>query len=360
MRIPVYEPDLTPEDKKLMQEAIESGWISSLGPFIKEFEDRFSEYTELQYCVSCSTGTSALHLALKSLKIGPGHRVGIPSFTYVATANAVKYVGAEPVFFDISATSWNLNIDELTDQHLKNLDCIILVDIYGLPSLSKLQFERLKRLGILVVQDCAESLGAFIDGKHVGHFCDVATFSFFGNKTLTTGEGGMVASNNAKIRDRVKSLKDQGRKLEPYFHYEVGYNYRMTNIQAALGVSQIARIVDTLKRKLALFQFYWQNFKNLGIQQQLSDNGGVSSHWMCAFLFPNEEQMKKTKNYLNQNKIDTRPFFTPIDNFPMYGNKQGPPNSERLKKVGLCLPSHPTISKADKNLIRDVVIRSFT
>ena len=359
MRIPIYEPELTDADKKLMQAAIESGWISSLGPYIKEFEDRFSNYTGLPYCVSCSTGTSALHLALKSLNIGPGHRVGIPSFTYVATANAVKYVGAEPVFFDVSYASWNLNIDDLADEHLEQLDCIILVDIYGLPSLSELQFKRLKQLGILVVQDCAESLGAFIDGKHVGHFCDVATFSFFGNKTLTTGEGGMVATKNVKVRDRVNILKDQGRKLEPYFHYEIGYNYRMTNIQAALGVSQISRIVETLERKAALFQFYWKNFKNLGIQQQVNDNGSVSSHWMCAFLFPNEDQMKKTKKYLSENEIETRPFFTPIENFPMYGNKQAAPNCERLKRVGLCLPSYPTISKADQKFIKDAVIRSF-
>lgn len=360
MRIPIYEPDLTCADKKLMQAAIESGWVSSLGPYIKEFEERFSEYTSLPYCVSCSTGTAALHLALKSLNIGPGHRVGIPSFTYVATANAVKYVGAEPVFFDVSAASWNLNIDDLTDEQLEKLDCIILVDIYGSPSLSKLQFNRLKRFGLLVVQDCAESLGARIDGKHVGHFCDVATFSFFGNKTLTTGEGGMVASNNPEIRDRVKSLKDQGRKLEPYFHYEIGYNYRMTNIQAALGVSQISRITKTLERKADLFQFYWQNFKNLGIQQQVSVNGSVSSHWMCAFLFPNEEQRKKTKSLLDQNAIDTRPFFTPIESFPMYGNKNSAANSATLHKLGLCLPSYPTISETDKNLVKDVFIGSFT
>ena len=134
----------------------------------------------------------------------------------------------------------------------------------------------------------------------------------------------------------------------------------MTNIQAALGVSQISRIIDTLERKLALFQFYWQNFKNLGIQKQVTENGGVSSHWMCAFLFPNEDQMKKTKKYLSQNEIDTRPFFTPIENFPMYGNKPSGKNSERLNRVGLCLPSFPTISKSDKNLIKDIVIGSFT
>ena len=190
MKINIYEPEVTAEDQQTMISAIESGWVSSLGPFVEKFEKRFSEYTEIKYCSSCSNGTVALHLALLVLGIGQHHRVGVPSFTYVASANAITYVNATPVVLDVCPKTWNIDVDQLANEELDQLDCIIMVDIYGVPSITKEQYKRLKSHGVLVLNDCAESLGSKVLEKHVGSNCDIATFSFFGNKTITTGEGG--------------------------------------------------------------------------------------------------------------------------------------------------------------------------
>ena len=342
-----------------MIEAIDSGWVSSLGPFIKKFESRFSEYTDIPFCSSCSNGTSALHLALRALNIGPGDKVGLPSFTYVATANAVKYVGAEPVLFDVGISSWNLALDEVTDLELKELSCMILVDVYGAPSITRKQFERLRRHRVLIVNDCAESLGSYIEDLHVGHFCDIATFSFFGNKTLTTGEGGMVATHSLELYEKVNMLKNQGRLEDPYFHYDLGYNYRMTNIQAALGFSQFSRLDETLKKKAELYEFYWENFYSLGMVCQELYSVSISSYWICAFLFSDPDQLKKTRKYLSEQKIETRPFFTPVENFPMYQKPFHSKNSQTLSKLGLCLPSYPNLSRKDREYIVEMVKKTF-
>lgn len=351
MKIKIYEPELTDADRQTMVEAIESGWVSSLGPFVGKFEQKFAKYTGIKYCSSCSNGTVALHLALLALGIKSGDRVGVPSFTYVASVNAISYVNATPVIFDVCAKTWNIDIDCLTDEELDSLDCLVTVDIYGLPSITEQQYKRLKSHGVSVVNDCAESLGSRIDGVHVGAYCDISTFSFFGNKTITTGEGGMVASNDCNIIEKVEILKNQGRTDEPYFHHVVGYNYRLTNVQSALGFSQLSRIDDTLARKKQIYEKYIEGFTHLSITgQEISDDKSTSC-WLCAFTFESNQIMHLVKNHLYQNSIDSRPFFTPVEKFEMYKTHQTCNNSHFLYSRGICLPSHPKLTDQEIDMV---------
>lgn len=355
MKINIYEPWLTDDDRQAMFDAIESGWISALGPFVKKFEKKFAEYTNIKYCSSCCNGTVALHLALLALGIKPGCRVGVPSFTYIASVNAISYVNATPVIFDVCPKTWNIDINSLTDDDLDNLDCIIMVDIYGLPSVTEQQYNRLKYHGVSVVNDCAESLGSRVDGVHVGSHCDISTFSFFGNKTITTGEGGMVASNDIELIKKVEILKNQGRTDESYFHHVIGFNYRLTNVQSALGFSQLFRIDDVLLRKKQIYDKYIEGFEHLKIASQEIAEDKSTSHWLCAFTFENTQTMELVKKNLQKNSIDSRPFFTPIENFKMYKMKKICHTSHFLHTHGICLPSHPKLTDCELDLVINTI-----
>ena len=240
MRIPVYQPELSGNEKKYVNECLDTTWISAKGRFVKDFENGFAGYLGVNHAVSVCNGTVALHLALMTLGIGEGDEVILPSLTYVASANAVTYTGAKPVFADSLYESWQIDPKDIERKITEKTRAIMVVHLYGQPcdmdAIMKIAHEH----NLFVVEDCAEAFGSKYKGRYVGSFGDIAAFSFYGNKTITTGEGGMVVTNDRQLAERAAHIKDQGMSAErEYWHDIIGYNYRMTNICAAIGLAQL-------------------------------------------------------------------------------------------------------------------------
>jgi perosamine synthetase len=240
---PVYQPSLSGNEKKYVIECIDSTWISSKGKFINEFEKKFADYLGVEYAASVSNGTVALHVALLALGIGPGDEVIVPTFTYIASVNSITYTGATPVFVDSDASTWQMDIADTRKKITPKTKAILAVHLYGHPC----EIEELRKIAdenkIFLIEDTAEALGSEYEGRKVGTFGDISTFSFFGNKTITTGEGGMVVTNDKELYEKCVHIKGQGlAKDAEYWHDIIGYNYRMTNICAAIGLAQLERV----------------------------------------------------------------------------------------------------------------------
>jgi len=344
--IPVYEPFLGNEELALVTKAVKSSWISSQGIFIEDFSKMLGEYISPDGQVSlCSNGTVALHLALIAAGVGTGDKVIVPDFTYVASINAILYVGATPVVVDVDQRTWVMDIQNISDACLSQAKAILLVDIYGYPSLSRADSNYLKKYDLAIIQDCAESLGSFLDKKHTGSHADFATFSFFGNKTITTGEGGAVWSRDIDSAEFIDKIKSQGiKKGTRYEHDELGYNYRMTNIQAAIGCAQLAKIDEILKRKRQLQDLYRATLEKYGAIFQQLPKSSSSSYWIIGALFPSTV-FNDLSYYLKLKNIDTRHFFSSVSSFKHveYLNLNAFPNSKFLASYGLIFPSAPSL-----------------
>lgn len=252
-KIPLYKPFLSNSEKKYVNKCLNDNWISSSGEFLTKFENSFSNYTKIKFCTATTNGTVALHLALKILNIGKGDEVIVPSFTYIASVNCINYVKAKIIFCDSNIETGQIDTFSIEKKINKKTRAIIVPHLYGNVTDMKRIIYLKKKYKLFVIEDCAEAIGSFYKKKHVGNFGDVATFSFFGSKTITTGEGGMICSNNKELIKKAIKLKGQGlskmsNKLY-YWHDEVGYNYRMTNICAAIGYAQIKKIREILKKK---------------------------------------------------------------------------------------------------------------
>ena len=240
--IPIYKPDLGGNEKKYVNECIDTSWISSRGRFVQEFERRFSERIKVAHATAVSNGTVALHLALEALGIQDGDEVIVPTLTYIASVNAISYTGATPVFCDSDALSWQMDPEDIRRRITPKTRAIMVVHLYGQACDMDAIMRIAKEHNLFVIEDCAEAFGTLYKGQHVGAFGDIATFSFFGNKTITTGEGGMVVSNDKALLERARHLKGQGLAAHrEYWHDVIGFNYRMTNIQAAIGLAQLER-----------------------------------------------------------------------------------------------------------------------
>ena len=240
-----------------MLECLDSTWISSIGAFIGKFERAIAEATGARHAISVSNGTVALHLALHCLDIGPGDEVIVPSFTYIASVHAIAQTGATPVFADSRAGDWQLDPADVERRLTPRTKAIMPVHLYGAACDMRALMDIARRHGLRVVEDCAEALGTTIRGQHVGTFGDVGTFSFFGNKTVTTGEGGMVIAGDDALAARLRMTKGQGQSLtRRYWHEMLGFNYRMTNIAAAIGLAQIERLPAVLERKRSIASEY--------------------------------------------------------------------------------------------------------
>ena len=241
-KYPVYQPSLNGNEKKYVNECLDSTWISSKGKFINKFENEFAKYINTKFAIAVPNGTIALHLALLTLGIGKNDEVIVPTLTYVASANAVKYTGAKPVFADSFSDTWQINPKDIRKKITKKTKAIMPVHLYGFPCEMDEIKNIAKEFNLLIVEDCAEAFGTKYKNKHVGNFGDISAFSFFGNKTITTGEGGMVVMNNKRLFDLAVHIKGQGlAKNREYWHDIIGYNYRMTNICAAIGLAQLER-----------------------------------------------------------------------------------------------------------------------
>ncbi len=349
---PVYKPLLAGNEKKYVVECLDTGWISSRGVFVSKFEENFGNFIGASDPIAVSNGTVALHLALESLGVGPGDEVIVQSMTYIATVNAITYVGATPVFVDSNLDDWQMKVEGLEDVITVRTKAILVAHLYGgvgdLNELMKIA----KKYDLFVVEDCAESLGSLFGGNETGTFGDVATFSFFGNKTITTGEGGMVIAKDPKVREKIRLLKGQG--LSPgreYWHEVVGYNYRMTNICAAIGLAQMERMSFIQEEKLRISAHYRESLKFAQVNFQPHNPNISICEWLVSIVVP-EEIRDNLRTFLTSEGIETRPFFFPVHTMPMYTKfARDLPNSEILSRSGLNLPSYPELSNADIEVI---------
>tara|TARA_Y100000591_G_C21828145_1_gene697910 strand:+ start:617 stop:1738 length:1122 start_codon:yes stop_codon:yes gene_type:complete len=358
---PVYQPILDNNESFLVQNCIKENWISSKGKYIEKFEKSFSKKFGYRFSTAVSNGTVALHLALLALGIKKGDEVIIPSMTFVAVANAVTYVGAKPVFADINSDNWTINPKDIVRKITKKTKALICVHIYGASCDLKKINKILKRKKIFLIEDCAEAIGSKYNNKYVGNFGDISTFSFYGNKTITTGEGGMVITKNKKLDERVKLLKGQGlnkkNKYDYYNHTVIGYNYRMTNICAAIGLAQLKKLNQILKIKEKIFLRYQNNLKGVPVnfQDQLRIKKNFNSNWLISILCSTKKTRNNLINFLSKNKIETRTLFIPMHKLDIYKSKVKLANTEYIFDKGISLPSYPSLTLNDVDKICKVI-----
>ncbi len=355
---PVYRPSLAGNEKAYVNECLDTTWISSKGKFINEFENRFASYIGTKHGVSVANGTLALHLALLSLGIGPGDEVIVPSFTYIASVNTIVHVGATPIFADSTADTWQLDPDDVENKLGPNTKAIMAVHLYGQPCNVKRLLEISKLHRIFLIEDCAEAIGSQFNGQKVGSFGDIAAFSFFGNKTITTGEGGMVLTNDDRLYERAAKLKGQGlAQNREYWHDIIGYNFRMTNIEAAIGVAQLERVDYLIAKKRDIAGWYKTSLAKLPIVMLSEGQNTFNTYWMISILLKNNETREALRASLMANGIETRPLFYPAHTMPMYNNKYiHLPVAEDLGSRGINLPSYPDLSRDDVQKICDCII----
>jgi perosamine synthetase len=346
--IPVYQPTLGAEEEALVVEAVRSGWISSLGKYVTRFEQEFAQFCGVAEGVSVCNGTVALHLALHALGIGPGDEVIVPTLTFVASANAVRYTGATPVFADVDPITWTLDPADVARRISSRTRAIMPVHLYGHPAPMTAINELAASYDLAVVEDAAEAHGAAIGEHRVGAWGRLAIFSFYANKIITTGEGGMVLTADPQLAARCRLLRDHAMPPERrYWHDEVGFNYRMTNLQAAVGVAQLARIDTFLTRKRQIAGLYNRLLAHLpGLTLPVELPGCTNVYWMYSVLV--DEQFGLSRDALilalRERHIDSRPFFHPLDTLPPYQSERPRPVALRLSRQGLNLPSAPSLT----------------
>jgi perosamine synthetase len=355
--IPIFKPWITDLEKKYVQDAMESGWISSIGPYIERFESLFATRIGVKYAVATNTGTAACHLALASMNFRPGDEIIVPATSFVATANAVKYCNCDVVLADIDPKTWNINPDLLESLVGSRTVAVFIVHLYGNLCNMKAIERVCKRNGLVLIEDACEALGASIYGKQAGSFGKTAAFSFYGNKTITTGEGGMFVTNDVELCERAKMFKGQG-QTDRYYHPIIGHNYRMTNIQAAIGLAQLERLDQIQTEKARVFQEYRRRLiGKVGWPQQEMDT--IHSCWSVTIRVPNPA---KTMFSLGKEGIDTRRVFYPVSLLPPYKDVKGSDsceNAELLYLEGISLPSYAELSNDEIDKICDAVLRTI-
>lgn len=350
--IPVYQPFLTGNEKKYVNQCLDSTWISSKGEFVTKFENQFADYIRLKHATSVCNGTVALHLAMTTLGLGAGDEVIVPTLTYVASVNTIAQTGATPVFVDSLESTWQIDPDDVRRKITPHTKAIMAVHLYGLPCDMAQLAKICQDNQIKLIEDCAEAFGTYYKGQHVGTFGDIATFSFFGNKTITTGEGGMVVSNNAELISKAYHLKNQGvSPIREYWHDVVAYNYRMTNICAAIGLAQLEKADTILEKKRQIASWYRNALKGLPLQFHDEIENTRHSFWMCSIRVESMEIRRLLREHLARVGIETRPLFYPVHILPPYANGATFPIAELLGACGINLPSWPGLSKEKVEII---------
>ncbi|MBI2251641.1 MAG: DegT/DnrJ/EryC1/StrS family aminotransferase [Armatimonadetes bacterium] len=345
----VCEPDITDKEINYAAQCIKEGFISGTGGrFVKEFEDKFSKWCNCRYGIATTSGTTALQLIISSLSIGKNDEVIVQSFTNIATCYAVVHNGATPVAIDSEPETWNINPQKIEAKITKKTKAIIVVHIYGHPVDMNPILKIAKKYNLYVIEDAAEAHGATYYGKKIGSLGDAACFSFYANKIITTGEGGMIVTNNKKTYTRAQLLKNLAfSKKKRFLHYHLGNNFRMSNIQAAIGLAQLERIDKFIKRKREIAYKYNQIFKNIpGITLPPEKPWAKNVYWMYGILINGKSGMRRDKimEKLKNQGIETRQFFIPMHMQPVF-KKMGffknlrLPVSENLARQGLYLPT---------------------
>lgn len=358
--IPVSEPNLCGNEEAYVLDCLRSTWISSKGEYIERFERSFAEYVGVEHAVASSNGTTALHLMLHAMDIGPGDEVIVPTLTYVASANVAVYVGAKPVFVDSDPETWNMKVEEVRQAITSKTRAVMAVHLYGAAVDMKPLRKICLQAGIPLIEDAAEALGTQYQGAMAGALGDAAAFSFFGNKTITTGEGGMVTTNNGSLAQRIRRLRDQGQSPNKrYWHDEMGFNYRMTNIQAAIGLAQLENIDQLVEQKRINASLYQRFLPPEQFQHPVETAGTVNSYWMYSVLLNGEVAKSRDKFMasLMERGVETRPFFYPVHSMPMFtsGVSRSFPGAESVSARGISLPSSTRLTEEDIIFVCDAV-----
>lgn len=363
MKLAIAQPHLNGKELEYLLDGFLSTWISSTGKYVTQFETEFSNYCGDKYGVATSNGTTALHLALVALGIGAGDEVIVPDITFAATINAVLYTGATPVIVDIEEDGWCIDPNEIEKAITEKTKAIIPVHIYGQPCDMGRIMDIAKKHNLYVVEDCAEAHGATFKGQKVGSFGDIGCFSFFGNKVITTGEGGMCITNNEELDRKMRLYRDHGMSKERrYYHEVVGYNYRMTNLQAAIGVAQLENIDSILQWREELENAYRDRLKEIdGVELQrndLPDRKKIT--WLVTVAVDDEQKRNACMKAMVDADIDARPFFVPLSEMDIYkdyvfSNKV----STDISKRGFNLPTSYVVGKDEIDRVITAIKEAF-
>jgi len=354
--IPIAAPVFSTRELEFVTEAIRTEWVSSAGPFLRDFETGFARAIGAAHAEAVSSGTAALHIALHAIGVGPGDEVIVPSQTFVATAAAILYCHASPVFADIACNTWTIDTADVLRKLTPRTKAVIPVDLFGLcadvPGLRRGLAES-GRGDVFILEDAAEAFGARLDGVSAGLLGDAGTFSFYGNKTITTGEGGMVVTGDAALADRIRFLKNHGMSAEKrYYHPELGFNCRMTNLQAAIGLAQLASACDLVERKRRIHARYRAALScERGVRLQTVPAGHFHAPWLTAIVddaFDSEADRDALLVRLAKRGIDSRPFFYPNHLMPAFARaRMALPVTEAISFRGFALPSGAGLTDDD-------------
>jgi len=346
--IPLALPYISGNESRYVDECLKTKWISSLGKFVNKFEDSFAQFCDCRYGIATSNGTVALHLALRTLGIGEGDEVIVPNLTFIATANAVKYTGARPVLVDSEISTWNIDPALIERKITAKTKAIIVVHLYGHSAKMDEIIRIARKHNLFLIEDACQAHGVLYKGKKVGSLGDLGVFSFYGNKIITTGEGGMVVTGNRKFDERARLLRDHAMsKVRRYFHAEIGFNYRITNIQAAIGLAQLENIEYIINRKIEIAHTYNELLKNVEEVSLPPDEAWAKNvFWMYSILIKNKmRDMLMVK--LLESGIETRPFFIPMHRLPPYRSREKFPISDMLSLQGVNLPCFVEVRKKE-------------
>lgn len=360
--IPVSRPSIGEKEIAYVTDAIQSGWVSSLGPYIESFERCFAEFVGTRYALTTSNGTTGLHLALLAAGIKAGDEVIVPDLTFIATANAVTYIGATPVIVDIDAESLCISPEAIERAITPRTRAIIPVHLYGHPADMDAINAIAKTHDLIVVEDAAEALGAVYKGHRVGALSKCGVFSFYGNKVITTGEGGMITTDDAALYQTARRLRDHAMSpTRRYWHNEIGFNYRMTNLQAALGVAQLERVEEFIQRRSDIMDWYRDGLAGVDrVRLNRRAEWADSVYWMYCLEVEDMTDTSREQliQALRERGVDSRPYFYPISDMPMY-HANDTPVAHEVSQRGINLPSFVDLTRKDVEFICRQVVDSL-
>lgn len=357
--IPISQPSITEKEKEYAIDAINSTWISSLGKYIDRFEAEFAQFCETRFAICVSNGTVAIQLALAAHGIGKDDEVIMPNLSFIATANAVLHAGAKPIFADIDPETYCIDPDTIEELITSKTKAIMPVHLYGHPAdMRKIQ-EIANKHSLWVIEDSAEAHGATAYGKKVGSWGHCATFSFYGNKNLTTGEGGMITTDDEDLYNRCKYLRDHAMSKEKrYWHTEPGFNFRMTNIQAAIGCAQLERANEIMQKRQQVFLWYQKYLGKLeNIQINRTKEWATNAYWMICLenISWSEQQRDDFMVELKKRGVDSRPYFYPMADMPYLTKENNTPVTNKIYSTGINLPTYYDLTEEEVKFVCDTV-----
>ena len=360
--IKIAKPDISETELAYITDAVKKSEISSMGSYITKFESKFADFCGTKYATSCMNGTVALHLALIAANLKSGDEVIVPALTYISTANSVTHAGGVPVFADIHPDHWGLDVDQVIRKITNKTKVIIVVHLYGHPADMDPLLDICKSKGIILIEDAAEAHGATYKDRKVGGIADMGTFSFFGNKILSTGEGGMITSQKLEHIEKINLYKNHGNDPRKRYNFNViGYNYRMTNLQGAIGLAQVERSEEILRKKFRIADLYEKGFREMPFTIQPSLDWAKPVPWLNCIVLNEDSPIssENLQNHLKENGIETRPFFITIPKLIIYKESEDYPVAQSLSSRGINLPSSSKLQEDDVNYIIEKVNALF-